>query len=75
MIKVENLHINLKWPLLDVEEETDSGEQVETLNWPYPIVIEDPMDSGEIMKGHKIIFRAIAPEVDTVIEVDLRKMC
>ena len=32
------------------------------------------MDSVEIMEGHKVIFRAIAPEVDTVTEVDLREM-
>ena len=75
MIKVENLHINLKWPLLDVEEETNSGEQLETQKQPYPIVLEEPMGSGEIMEGHRIIFRAIAPEVDTVIEVELREMC
>ena len=74
MIKVENLHTNLKWPLLDVEEETDLGEQLETQNWPYPIVIEEPMGSREIMEGHKVIFRAIAPGADTVTEVDLREM-
>ena len=33
------------------------------------------MGSREIMEGHKIIFRAIAPEVDTVTEADLREMC
>ena len=32
MTKVENCHTNLKWPLLDVEEELDSGEQIEMLN-------------------------------------------
>ena len=29
----------------------------------------------EIMDGHKIIFRAIAHEVDTVVEADLREIC
>ena len=32
------------------------------------------MGSREIMEGHKIIFREIAPEVDTVTEADLREM-
>ena len=75
MIKAENLHTNSKWPLLDVEEETESGEQLETPNWPYLTVIEEPMGLKETMKGHKIISRAIAHEVDTVAEADLREMC
>ena len=29
MIKVKNLHTSLKWPLLDIEEELDSGELIE----------------------------------------------
>ena len=74
MTKAKNLHTNLRWPLLDAEEETDSGEQLETLNWPYLTVIEEPMGSKETVKGHKIIFREIAPEVDTVTEADLREM-
>ena len=32
------------------------------------------MDSKGIMEGHKVVFRAIAPEAGTVIEVDLREM-
>ena len=28
----------------------------------------------EIMEGHKIIFRGIAQEVDTVVEDDLKEM-
>ena len=76
MIEAENLCINLKWPLLDIEEETDSGEWLETPNWPYLSVIEKPMGLKEIMEGHKIIFRATAHEVDTVAEAsDLREMC
>ena len=75
MIEAENLHTNLKWPLLDVEEVTDSGEQLETPNRPSLTVIEEPMGLKEIMEGHKIIFRAIAQEVDTVTEADLREMC
>ena len=74
MIKVENLHTNLKWPLLDVEEELDSGEQVETPKWHYLPVIEDPMDLGEIMECHITIFRVIIHEVDIVTEVDLREI-
>ena len=34
MIEAENLRINLKWPLLDAEEETDLGEPLETPNQP-----------------------------------------
>ena len=76
MIEAENLHTNLKWPLLDVEEETDLGEQLETPpKWPYLTVFEEQMGSKEIMEGHKIIFREIAPEVDTVTDADLREMC
>ena len=74
MIKVEKLHTNLKWPLLDLEEELDSGEQVETPSQSYLIVIEDPLDLGEIMEGHKTIYRVIIQEVDMVTEVDLREM-
>ena len=74
MKKVENLHINLKWPLLDIEEETDSGEWLETQKRPYPIVIEEPMGSREIIEGHKVISRAIAPGADTVIETNSREM-
>ena len=33
------------------------------------------MCSREIMEGHRIIFRAIAPGADTVTEADLREMC
>ena len=75
MIEAENLCTNLKWPLLDLEEETDLGEWLEILNWPYLTVIEEPMGLKEIMEGHKIIFRAIAYEVGTVAEADLREMC
>ena len=32
------------------------------------------MGSREIMEGHRIIFRAIAPGAGTVIEVDFREM-
>ena len=54
-IEAEKLCTNLKWPHLDVEEETDSGEQLETLNQPYPTVmgIEEPMGLKEIMESHK----------------------
>ena len=69
-------YTNLRWPLLDIEEETDSGEWLETLNWPYLTVIKEPMGLKEIMEGHKIIFRATAHEVDTVAEAsDLREIC
>ena len=37
--------------------------------------LEEPMGLKEIMAGHKIIFRAIAHEVDTVVEADLREIC
>ena len=74
MIKLENLNTNLKWPLLDIEEETDSGEQLETPNWPYLTAIKEPMVSEGIMAGHKIIFRAIALEVDSAAEANLREM-
>ena len=60
MIEAENPHTNLKWPLLGIEEETDSGEQLETPNWPYLTVIEESMGLKETMEGHKLIFRAIA---------------
>ena len=33
-----------------------------------------PMDSREIMEGHRVIFRIVAPGADTVIEVDSREM-
>ena len=33
------------------------------------------MGLKEIMEGHKIIFREIAHEVDTVAEADMREMC
>ena len=37
---------------------------------------EELMGLKEIMDGHKIIFRAIAHEVDTVVEAsDLREIC
>ena len=75
MREAENLHTNLKWPLLDIEEETDSREQLETQNQPYLTVIKEPMGLKEIMEGHKIIFRAIAHEVDTVAEANLREIC
>ena len=75
MIEAENLRTNLKWPLLDIEEETDLGEQLETLNQPYLTVMEESMGLKEIMEDHKIIFRAIAHEVDTVAEADLREIC
>ena len=32
--KAKNPHTSLKWPLPDVEEVTDLGEQVETKNQP-----------------------------------------
>ena len=32
------------------------------------------MGSREIMEGHRVIFRAVAPGADTVIEVDSREM-
>ena len=65
-----------KWPLLDIEEETDSGEWLETQNRPYLTVIEEPMGLKEIMEGHRIIFRAIAYEVGTVVEAsELRGIC
>ena len=75
MIEAENLHTSLKWPLLDVEEETDSGEWLEIPNRPCLTVTEEPMGLKEIMEGRKIIFRAIAHEVDTVAEADLREIC
>ena len=75
MIEAENLLTNLKWPLLDVEEETDSGEQLETPNQPYLTVIEELMGLKEIMGAHRIIFRAIAQEVDILTDADLREMC
>ena len=38
--------------------------------------LEEPMGLKEIMDGHKIIFRAIAHEVDAVVEAsDLREIC
>ena len=75
MIEAENLRTNLKWPLLDIEEETDSGEWLKTPNQPCLTVIEELMGLKEIMEGSKIIFRAIAHEVDTVAEADLREIC
>ena len=75
MIEAESLCTNLRWPLLDVEEETDSGEWLETLNQPYLTVIKEPMGLKGIREGHKIIFRATAHEVDTVVEANLREIC
>ena len=73
MIEAENLHTNPKWPLLYIEEETDSGEWLETTNRPYRI--EEPMGLKEVMEGHKIIFRATSHKVDTVAKAsDLREM-
>ena len=37
--------------------------------------LEEPMGLKETMEGHKIIFRAIAYKVDTVVEADLREIC
>ena len=37
--------------------------------------LEEPMGLKETMQGHKIIFRAIAHQVDTVVEVNLREIC
>ena len=70
MKKVKNPHTSLKWPLLDVEEATDSGEQ-----------LENPKNSI----GHKAISKAIflgvhteadSREMDQVLEaeVDLTKV-
>ena len=75
MIGAESLCTNLRWPLLDVEEETNSGEWLETLNQPYLTVIKEPMGLKGIMECHKIIFRATAHKVDTVAEADLREIC
>ena len=47
---------------------------VRNLKEPYLTVIKEPMGLNKIMEGHKIIFREIAPEVDTVTEADLREM-
>ena len=37
--------------------------------------LKEPMGLKEKMEGRKIIFRAIAHEVDTVAEADLRGIC
>ena len=37
--------------------------------------LKEPMGLKETMEGHKIIFRTIAHEVDTVVEADLREIC
>ena len=37
--------------------------------------LQEPMGLKETMDSHKIIFRAIAHEVDLVVEADLREIC
>ena len=37
--------------------------------------LEEPMGLKEIMDGHKTVFRAIAHEVDIVVEANLKEIC
>ena len=50
---------------------------VRTLNWPYLIVVEEIVGKEEvIMLGHRMVFRVVAPTVNTLMMLlELIELC